>query len=215
MKCISLRLFLALLTFFIGISLTAYWMLDREILSVPPPKSEIIRATSFIHDSQIPLSEKKFWEKEVLRRFKELPLAKLPDSIDESYRLTLLPTFDAPVIVRIWRSGDDRFLVTKKLSGQGGFGIKEFGKLSYEKTQSLTEGEWITFIKFLDQAFFWDMPPIDGNQLFVEDGAEWVIEGAKGEMFHEVHRITPSPEFRAGCNYLLKLSRLETEYEGY
>lgn len=215
MKYISSRLFFALLTFFIGITLTTIWIFDSEIPNIPIPKSEEFRASNFDFDSRIPSSEKIFWEKEIFTRFKETPLEKLPESIDESYRLILIPTFDAPVIVRVWRSGDERFLIAKKLSGEGGFGIKKFGKLSYKKTQSLTEEEWNNFIKLLDQTFFWDLPPLDKKEEPVPDGATWVMEGAINNTHHEVHRITPSNEFRESCNYLLKLSGLEIEYEGY
>jgi len=215
MKYISFRLFIALLTFFVGVTLTAFWIFNNKIPNVPIPKSEELRASNFAFDSQIPLSEKIFWEKEILKRFKETRLEKLPDSTDESYRLVLLPTFDAPVIVRVWRSGNERFLITKKLSGEGGFGLKNFGKLSYEKKRPLTEEEWVTFVELLDQAYFWDMPSLDKDDVPAVDGAEWVVEGAKDKMFHEVNRITPNTEFRAVCNYLLKLSGLEAEYEKY
>lgn len=214
MKRISIGLFFALFTFFVSIALTAFWIFNSKLPSVPVPKSEELRASNFVFDSRIPSSEKIFWEKEILKRFKETPLEKLPDSIDESYRLILLPTFDAPVIVRVWRSGNKQFLIAKKLSGQGGFGLEGFGKLSYEKTQPLTEDEWITFNRLVDQAFFWDMPSLE-NETPVVDGAEWVIEGFKNGVHQEVHRTTPSKEFREACNELLKLSGLEEEYKGY
>jgi hypothetical protein len=215
MKHISARLFLAVLTFFTGITLTALWMLYREVPNVPIPKSEIMRASNFGYDSQISLAGKKSWEKEILKRFKEMPLEKLLVSVDETYRLVLLPTFDAPVSIRFWRSGDEYFLVAKKLNGLGGYGESKLGKLSYEKTQPLTKSEWLNFLELLNQSLFWDMPTLDKNDEPVPDGASWVIESNKDGIYHEVRRITPSKEFRASCGYLLSLSGLEAEYKDY
>lgn len=215
MKRILIRLILALFTFFVGVSLTAFWLLSKDVPEVPIPQSEKIRASNFIHDTRISESERKLLEKDILKRFKEEPLKKYSDSTEEIYRLVLLPTFDAPVIIRVWCSGNEQFLTTKKLSGQGGFGLEKFGKLSSEKTQPLTENEWKTFTDLLNQAFFFDLPTLDKNELIVEDGALWVLEGIQGEIFHDVHRITPNEELLASCIYLLKLADLGKEYEGY
>ena len=128
--------------------------------------------------------------------------------------MVLLPTFDAPITVRIWRSGKQHFLITKRTNGLGGFGMDKFGKLSYEKTRPLTEDEWNMFIKLLDESSFWDMPSLARN-IPVTDGASWFIEGVHNKNFHEVLRITPSKEFEEVCVYFLKLTGFEKEYEGY
>ncbi len=215
MKKISLRIFLALLTFMVGVSLTAFWLLNRKLPDVPIPEGQKLRDSNFISNSQISNPQKKFWENVLLPRFKELPLIKYSDSADETYRFILLPTFDAPIAVRVWRSGNEFFLTTKKTNGQGGFGMDEFGKLSYEKTRPLTEDEWKTFILLLDQSMFWDMPFEDTNDLAVEDGASWIMEGLSNKSYHVVERITPNKEFGENCIYLLELSGFETEYKGY
>lgn len=130
MKRVPLYLFLTLLTFVVGIFFTAFWMLKTEIPEVPIPKSQKLRDENFIHDSRFSKEQKKFWQKELLPRFRELPLEALSDSVDETYRMVLLPTFDAPITVRIWRSGKQHFLITKRTNGLGGFGMDKFGKLS-------------------------------------------------------------------------------------
>ena len=81
MKRVPLYLFLTLLTFVVGISFTAFWMLKTEIPEVPIPKSQKLRDENFIHDSRFSKEQKKFWEKELLPRFRELPLEALSDSV--------------------------------------------------------------------------------------------------------------------------------------
>jgi hypothetical protein len=215
MKYFSVRIVLALITFAIGISLTALWLFNKEVPDVSIPQSEIIRASNFSYDSELPLSERKFWEKEIFSRFKEKPLIKYSSEFDETYRLILLPTFHKPLIIRLSRKGNERFLTTKKLSGEGGFGIKKFGKLAFEKTQPLSETEWTTFVNLLEKAYFLDLPTIDKNEEPVNDGAEWVIEGLQNGKFHDIHRITPNEDLEAYYIYLLKLSGVDKEYEGY
>lgn len=214
MKRVSIYLFLALLTFAIGISFAALWLFKREIPDVPAPQSQKSRNTNYSIESEIALKSKIFWDKEILGRFNEKPLRDHSDAIDETYRLVLIPTFHAPVSIRLWRKGDEKFLVVKKTSGKGGFGINNFGKQSYEKTLNLTEDEWQTFINFLDESYFWDMPEVVKEELGT-DGATWIVEGLKDKMYHQVWRTIPDKEFRESCTYLLRLASLEKEYEGY
>ncbi len=94
-------------------------------------------------------------------------------------------------------------------------GLKKFGKLSYEKTRTLTEEEWLTFIKLLNESFFWDMPSIDTNDEPVPDGAVWLMEGNSNKTYQEVQRLTPDKELRESFTYLLRLADLVNEYEGY
>ena len=204
-----------MLTFLVGISLTTLGILFAELPIVPIPKSEELRNADFLYNSRIPLSEKKFWDNEILTRFGESPLEELYDSADESYRLVLLPTFDAPIVIHICRFENGRFLTTKKLSGEGGFGLENFGEISYKKIQSITEDEWNGFIELVNQTYFWDMPSQEKDDVPVMHPTYWVLEGIKDGFHHEVHRIKPNKEFSKRCGYLLKLSGLETENEGY
>lgn len=215
MKRILLRLILTLLTFAIGIYLSRLWVFSSKITSVPIPQSQEFYDSNFPFDSRISKNDKRFWNKEILVRFREKSLEQLPDSVDESYRLILIPTFDAPVTVRAWRFKNQYFLVAKKTNGEGGFGIESFGKVSYEKTRALTEEEWLSFIKLLDQSYFWDMPSINMNNVPEIDGATWIIEGNSNRKYHEVHRTISNKEFRESCAFLLKLADLENEYKQY
>ncbi len=215
MKKISLRFFLALLTFAIGLSFTSFLLLNQKLPDVPIPESQKLRNSNFIAHSQISKAQQKYWEEVLLSRFNESPLLVLADSSDELYRFMLIPTFDAPVVVRIWRSKNEYFLTTKKTNGEGGFGMKKFGKLSYEKTRPLTEEEWNRFFNLLNEAMFWDIPYSDKSDDPVRDGASWIIEGYSNKNYHIIDRITPSKELTKACVYLLNLSGLEANYKGY
>ena len=208
MKRITLRLIIALLTFLIGVTLVTFWIVKRQR---PSQTSKTSPGCIPVFDPKFYSGQENGWGAVVLARFHEMPLENFPSCVDESYRLIWIPTFHSPVAARIWRSGDKRFLVAKQLDGKGGYGM---GNLALEEARSITEDEWLTFIRLLDQASYWEMPSIDAAPP-PNDGAAWVIEGAKERKYHNVNRHTPSIEFRASCAYLLKLSGIKTEYERY
>ena len=205
MKRISLRLIVALLTFALGVSLAAVWTIRHHRSMQRAKKTDCVPTFSSTYSSK-----EEGWGT-VLARFKEMPLDRLPPCVDESYRAIWIPTFHSPVAVRIWSSDGKRFLVTKQLDGKGGYGM---GKLAVENLRALTEDEWLTFNRLLDESAYWDLPSVD-TALPPNDGAEWVIEGVKDKRYHEVFRRTPSVEFRASCMYLVKLTGLQTEIDKY
>ena len=131
-----------------------------------------------------------------------------PDCVEESYRFLWIRTFHQPVSVRIWKSGAQFFLTIKKLDGQGGYDI---GKLKFEETRSLSEDEWVTFNKLLNQASFWMLPSLEKSPS-TYDGASWVLEGYKKKQYHLVDRHSPNDEtYKAVCIYLLKMSGSEID----
>lgn len=215
MKRISIQIICSVLTFLVGVSLTAYWIFNSSLPTVSAPESETIRASNFGYDTELTVSERKFWEKEIFPRFRDKPLKSYIDDFDETYRMILLPTFNKPLMIQLSRQGNEKILTIKKLSGQGGFGIKKFGKLEFEKTLPLSETQWNTFLGLLNKAYFHDLPTLDRNEEPVNDGAEWIIEGLQNKEFHDVHRITPNKELSELYEYLLKITGLNEEYDGY
>jgi hypothetical protein len=207
MKRITLRLTVAILTFLIGVAIAAPWMFRHyRIINRTQNDADCIPTYSPILYS----ANEKGWDT-VLARFQEMPLEALPACIDESYRLIWIPSFHAPVSVRIWSSRGRRFLVTKQLDGKGGYGM---GQLALEEMRPLNEEEWFDFTRLLSQAAYWDMSSAD-DAPEPNDGAAWVIEGVQNRKGHDVHRRSPSREFRDACIYLVKLSGLKTEIERY
>lgn len=216
MKRIPLRFFIGLTTFLVSIFATGAWIFYCYRLNVP--RAESITTPFICNNTPVSLgkkptdSEKIEWNKEILGRFKEETIETL--SSEESYRLILLPTFDAPIVVRAWRSGENRFLVTKKLSGKGGFGVNKLGKLTYENTRPLTEDEWRKLVALIERSSFWCLPSRE-NEDPINDGAVWVLEAKIEGKYHNVDRILPNKELLESFINMLKLSGFEKDYEGY
>lgn len=154
---------------------------------------------------------KKTWNTKVLGSFKERLLEKYSNKIEENYRFIWIPSFDNPIAIRIWRSGENQFLVVKKMNGEG----FEMGKLTYERTRSLTKEEWLKFTNLIEESSFWNLPTVDVYEEPMPDGAYYVFEGKKNNQFHEVYRIMPKKEIREIGTYLLSLSELKTNYAEY
>jgi hypothetical protein len=208
MKRITLRLAIAILTFLIGVAIATLWTVRHYRSS-----NILVRNEADCIPTYSPISysaNEKGWSA-VLVKFQEMPFEVLPACVDESYRLIWIPTFHSPVSVRIWSSRGKRFMVTKRLDGKGGYGMRH---LAFEEMRPLSEDEWYWFIRLLSQAGYWDMPSIDDSPL-PNDGDGWVIEGIQNRIHHQVNRHSPSAEFRAACVYLVKLSGLKTEIERY
>jgi hypothetical protein len=148
---------------------------------------------------------KASWYSRALAAMNEPSLSLPQRPQTEAYRFLWLRSFDNPIVVRIWRSESKVYLVTKQLDGDGGH---HPGKLIVNKTRSLTNKEWAEFAKHLEQSSYWTLATdIDdvGN-----DGAQWVLEGAREGRYHIVDRWSPKDSsYRRACSYLLELSGLK------
>jgi len=126
----------------------------------------------------------------------------------ESYRFLWLRSFHHPVVVRIWKSGDDHFILLKETNGAGGY---EPRQLIIDRTRALTAAEWAEFIRLLDQTCYWALPSEDEN-IEGNDGAQWILESVKGGRYHVVDRWSPNGgPYREACLYALKLSELKID----
>lgn len=212
MKITFFRTIVAIFTFLIGVGLTLCWIFYPQIPDIPVPVTNLGCNFSDTSKCQISKEDKKCWEAKILSKFKEKYLENY--EFEESYRLVLLPTFDKPLIIQISNFGSQKVLMIKKLSGEGGFGLEKFGKLSFERSRTLSESEWNILIRLIDEMSFFNTSPLT-NEDPVPDGALWRLEGKKGKFTHEVQRITPDGKFRAVISQFLKIAEVEKEYEGY
>ena len=210
MKHFTFRFIIALATFLIGIGIVAFWFLNRPLptvsLSQNPPEC------ASESGEEISLSRSEIAERtKTLTLFQEVPLGKPTASVDESFRLVWFPTFDAPSVFRIWRSGENFFIVTKRLSGKGGY---ELGKLKTEHTRSLTAEEWNNFVDIINNRCFWNAPSVL-KEVPVVDGAFWTFEGSRNKQYHFVDRISPSEQMKEIFRALFELTGVKTEYNEY
>lgn len=148
---------------------------------------------------------------ELFRAFQELPLYALPDCVDEAYSLTWIPSFDEPVLVRVWRSGDRAFLVAKSLDTKGPSGL---GKVREANVRPLTNFEWRDLTETLKRNSYWELSSTT-TEILPTDGAVWLIDGLRSRKFHWVSRRVPNESYAEICKHLIRLSGLETAHALY
>lgn len=210
MKRLSLRLTIAVVTFFIGVGIAAFWLVNHSV----PIAVTFQKTPDCIPQYNVNISPNDYGDTNkasLFARFRELPLDKQPACVDESYRLTWIPTFHAPTVIRVWRSGEKYFIVTKRLDGKGGYGM---GNFNGEMVRSLTAEEWLSFVNLINQESFWSMPS-EIMEPLPNDGAAWTFEGTNGGEYHFIFRIMPSDKLRNIFRSLFKLTSVETEHELY
>src|SRR5262245_43217630 len=133
--------------------------------------------------------------------FGEEPLRPTGSESLETYRFLYLPSFQNPRLVRIERSGKRYKVVSKRLSGQGGYSPE---KLEAESSAELDRKTWDRVRRLLTEADFWNLT---SHQAIVEyeaavarancdfrtggstDGVILVVEGATASLRHAVDRM--------------------------
>lgn len=232
MRKITLRFVIALLTFAIGLTITTLWLIRRAPKVENPAKpvcqwsasSERVSSNRFANDFYFPVGafspdevrEKGFvkFYSNALAAMDEPALASLKQGNIEVYRFLWLRSFHPAVVVRIWKSGDERCLSVKQFDGLGEYADDGYvfpKTFSANVTHPITEVEWKHFIELLGRANFWAMPTVDGEPLGM-DGASWVFEAVRDGQYHLVDRQSPmSGEYREACVYLLEISGLKVD----
>jgi len=165
-----------------------------------------------VYDSNLVAKQiKENDDRQLFAAFEELPLYAMPGCVDEAYSLTWIPSFHAPVLVRIWRSGNRYFMVGKELDSKG---WSKFGKLKETNARALTAFEWRDWTDSLNRASYWTMPSTV-NDLSPNDGAVWLIDGLRAKEYHWVSRRVPDDQFGELAKHLIRLSGLETAHALY
>ena len=90
------------------------------------------------------------------------------------------------------------------LDGSGGY---EPGAVSGRTKRKMNADEWKSVSDGLSRIDFWKLPgPV---QLGGLDGAQWILEGRKGEQYHVVDRWSPETgAYREFCLSLVKIAGL-------
>jgi hypothetical protein len=120
-----------------------------------------------------------------------LYLQSRTQSSTKSYRFTWLPSFDAPVFVRVdeLASGALRLTATR-LTGAGG---EHPGAIGGQVVRILTPPEQRQFRRALAQANNLDLPAINCDWGY--DGALWIFEANDAGIYRYVKRWTPKGGF--------------------
>lgn len=146
------------------------------------------------------------WYGETLESLGEPPIREFLRA-GTSYRLLWIPSFHAPIMVRIVKTDDSAFVLVKRLKSSlewndEGRLIRQ--KVAYTKRVPLTAAQWEGLSSRINASHFWSMPTVDPKPPF-EDGDNLLIEAIVGGKSHTVHRRRSSQAFRELCRYMLDL----------
>lgn len=122
------------------------------------------------------------WYTQMFARMSE-PSLSCATPARESYRLLVLPTWGAPLAIRI----EGTALVFVLLDGQAGYGP---GVVAQRSTRRLRGAEQRAFAAALARADFWTTPPNNFDDMGF-DGTTWVFEGRAGGRYRVVQRWQP------------------------
>jgi hypothetical protein len=126
----------------------------------------------------------------------------------ESYRFTWLRTFHHPVVVRASWSGDSGELSSVETDGAGGY---EPGNILRTAKQAISKAQWDALTTAIHSADFWALPTEEQTNAVVLDGAQWILEGRRGDEYHAVHRSSPkSGPYRDASLQLLQAAGIST-----
>jgi hypothetical protein len=114
--------------------------------------------------------------------FGELLVLKLPEGSEAGFRLVDTDEFGYSFTIHLYGKGRRRwYLASRRFPGHD----LDTGPLPLRK------GEWRTFLNFVKQARFWELPEehADPPDIIVE-GGEWLdVAGREGSRYHCIHRF--------------------------
>src|SRR5216683_3010473 len=200
MKRRSLFFLTAIVSFVFGIASASIWISKRS--PTPPPITSSTDCTTVYDAAIVNTRIKDNDDPQFFAAFQEPPLYVMPDCVDEAYGLEWVPSFDGPVLVRIWRSQNRYFMVAKELDSKG---WSKFGKIRETNTRALTPFEWRSFTDLLLWDSFWKMPSTI-NEPSPNDGAAWLVNGLRAKEYHWARRRVPDDRITGLSNYVIRLS---------
>lgn len=140
----------------------------------------------------------------VLNRFRENSLSEQDPQL-RIIRVTWMPTFESPFLIRLDSDGKMASCTTKQLSGMGGYAP---GHLTQKRIQKITPTTFDQYFAQLDKYEFWNAPTKDPNEMTSLDGPEIIVEVLDKGRFHQITRYSPGdhPQEKLLENFLLKVS---------
>lgn len=120
----------------------------------------------------------------------------------ETYRFLWMRHLHNPVAVRLAREGSDVAVVTIEADTHD--------PSTKRRHEFVVEGAaWTALRGHLDAADFWNLAGDPGEDERGLDGADWIVEGRRGGIYHSVIRWNPVPgPFRQVCEDFIRLAGL-------
>lgn len=157
------------------------------------------------------------WYGAQLRATGQGPLCAGSATLTSVFRLTWIPSFYPTVMIRIEQHGATYSLYAVRLTGAGGYAPGSKGR---DTTVTLASSDWEEWLRLLSAARFWEASTGESDSvvsphgkafaIMGADGAQWLLEGRRGNQYHAVDRWSPHAEpnlpFRKACEWLLKRS---------
>jgi len=101
----------------------------------------------------------------------------MPLGAEAVYRLTVQPSFGAPLWVEIWGAGEQGWLTARCR------GIAPLPDLNVPRL-GLRSGQWRSLVNYVQQGKFWHLPELQMETNFlVFDGSDVALEGQRGENY--------------------------------
>ena len=124
----------------------------------------------------------------VHERFQETSLQSI-SSGDAAFRITWLPPFDSPMLVRYDRGADGKVKEQiKQLSGAGGYTP---GYLMPTHQREVSAARFDSLLQKLKESGFWEGPAQDPYRPKAVDGPFITVEACVGGRYHLIERYAP------------------------
>jgi hypothetical protein len=120
----------------------------------------------------------------------------------ETYRFLWMRHMHNPVAVRLTRAGNDVAVTTIESD------LRD--PATKRRHEFIVEGSaWTALRAHLDAADFWNLAGDPGEDERGLDGADWIVEGRRGGIYHSVIRWNPpAGPFRQVCDDFIRISGL-------
>jgi len=137
------------------------------------------------------------------------------EDVPEAYRFTCLSMSSAPLVIRVWATGDEApcFQAIAKLGSDREGYEGEAGPASPEAQWTLAEEEeWDSLLAAVEESEFWtdasSLERLDWLRMVGTDGEEWIFEGWRDGQY-KAHTVWSPGEEKSRAAYALGRSFLK------
>ncbi len=154
---------------------------------------------------------------EQLSKFSEPQIYSNQTEKIEIYRLMIWQTFNSPISLRLERKNNEITLISKQLSGKGGY---EVGKIKKETNVKISEKQFQKFKKIFAKLEFLEMETkdkrwevkADGSIEICLDASTWTLERFFDGNYHAIERYCSDDKNLHEIGfYLNKFSKLKVK----